>query len=171
MEDWQQIVAEFGPVVWKTVYRLVPNHADAADCFQEVFAGALELAKRQRVERWAGLLVKMATARALDLIRRRMRHPGHSLEMDRLPAKQKSPQENAEGAELSESLRAALAELPEQQSEVFCLRHLNEMSYEEIANEIGVSIDNVGVMLHRAKARLREVISEMQSGKGMTMPR
>ena len=75
------------------------------------------------------------------------------------------PDRQVQDAELMESLRAAITKLPGQQGEVFCLRHLNGLSYEEIAEEMGMSVDGVGVSLHRAKARLRELLVSACAGE------
>ncbi|MCY2954074.1 MAG: hypothetical protein NTU53_19210, partial [Planctomycetota bacterium] len=47
-------VREYGPLVWKTAYRLLPSEADAADCFQETFISAMEASCRSPVRHWAG---------------------------------------------------------------------------------------------------------------------
>lgn len=161
MDDWQRIAEEYGPLVWKTAYRLLAHQADAADCFQETFLSALDVARRQRVEHWAGLLQRLATARALDALRRRIREAGRRGSLanwEGLPADQADPTKPVQNAELVDQLRQVLAQIPDQQAEVFCLRHLNELSYEEIAASTGLSVDAVGVTLHRAKARLRELL-------------
>ena len=59
-----------------------------------------------------------------------------------------------------ESFRGALADLPEGQREVFCLRHLGGMSYEQIAAETGTTADAVGVTLHRARERLKAWLTD-----------
>jgi RNA polymerase sigma-70 factor (ECF subfamily) len=156
--DWAEIVREYGAVVWKTANRLLTRDADAADCFQETFVSALKLAANQRIENWPGLLQRLATARALDLLRRRIRHQ----RVEELPgelASSDDPVAEAQTNELRDRLRIALVELPPGQSEVFCLRHLSDMSYEEIARQTGMSIDAIGVNLHRARAQLRTLLS------------
>jgi RNA polymerase sigma-70 factor (ECF subfamily) len=151
---------EYGPVVWKTAWRLLGNQADASDCFQETFISALEAAERGAVRNWAGLLQRLATARALDLLRRRKRERSRQASAaDWEMVSPENPLRQAQETELMERLRAVLGELPEPQSEAFCLRHLNEMSYEEIAGEMGLSVDHVGVLLHRARGRLRELLA------------
>lgn len=72
--DWQMIVKEHGSAVWQTAYRLPGNHADASDCFQETFISALELSRRQRIRNFRPLLARLTTTRAIDQLRRRMRH-------------------------------------------------------------------------------------------------
>jgi len=159
--DWAAIVRDHGPIVWKTAYRLLGQHADAADCFQETFVSAMDVAGRQQVENWPGLLQKLATSRALDQLRRRMREARRQTpdkSWDQMAASDRGPVQEALDKELGERLRAALCDLPPQQAAVFCLRWLSELSYEEIASELEISIDSVGVTLHRARARLQELL-------------
>ena len=48
--NWQDIIEKHGESVWKTSYRLLGNHQDAADCFQETFMAALEISTRQKIK-------------------------------------------------------------------------------------------------------------------------
>ena len=163
--DWPGIVRAYGPVVWRTAYRLLGREADAADCFQDTFVSALDVAAREPVRDWPGLLQRLATARALDQLRRRVRERGRrSAEPDpweHLPSGESGPVQRAEAAELGERLRVALTGLPPQQGEVFCLRCLNGLSYDEIAAQTRMSIDAVGVNLHRARGKLRELLGSV----------
>lgn len=154
--DWQVIVQEYGPLVWQTAYRLLAHHADAADCFQETFLTALELSRRQEVRNLPGLLVRLATTRAIDRLRqngRRRRTDACNEEPIDCNA---DPIDAIEAQDLADRLREAIAELPPHEAQVFCLRHLGQMSYRQIARELHVGVGAVGVSLHRAKARLRE---------------
>ncbi len=63
--DWQMVVKKHGPAAWQTAYRLLGNHADTADCFQETFICALELSRRQRGRSFPALLVRSAATRAI----------------------------------------------------------------------------------------------------------
>ena len=159
MIDWQAIIEEQGPAVWQTAYRLLGNHEDAADCFQETFVSALAVSRRQTVRNFSALLIRLATARAIDQLRRRFRrsdgvcNPDDAGEPeDKAPC----PAERVQQQELAERIRLSLRQLPAQEAEVFCLRYLNDMSYQEIAEALSISVNAAGVLLHRAKARLRE---------------
>jgi len=169
MEDWDSVVRQHGPLVWKTAYRILSREADAADCFQEAFVSALQVARRQSVRNWPGLLQKLATARALDLLRKRLRENRRRLpktDWDRVSSGGPDPLDDLQAVDLDERLRAALTTLPAQQSEVFCLRHLNDLSYEQIAAELGMTLDSVGVTLHRARTRLRELLTHQCGDAG-----
>ena len=157
--DWKMIIKEYGPAVWQTAYRLLGNDADAADCFQETFVGALELSRRQRVRNFPALLTRLATTRAIDQLRRRFRRERTgSLEHSRPeePENNPNPIQYAQQQELAAMLKTALVHLQPQEAQVFCLRYLNDMSYRQIANELGIKKSATGVILHRARLKLRQ---------------
>jgi len=108
MTDWQSIVATHSAVVWRTAYRLLGNHQDAADCFQETFLSALDVARRQMVRSWPAMLTCLATARALDRVRQRMRERGRSVDVAELASAaspEPGPEQQAETAELVRMFR------------------------------------------------------------------
>ena len=57
----------------------------------------------------------------------------------------------------------ALGQLPERQAEVFCLHALEGWEHAEIAKQMRITSDAVGVLLHRARARLRELLAPVIS--------
>jgi RNA polymerase sigma-70 factor (ECF subfamily) len=162
MDEAADIVRRHGEMVWRTVYRLVGQDADAADCFQETFAAALEMGRRKDVRNWEAMLKRVATSKGLDLLRRRRRErkrEAPDVAWEGLPGSERSPDYAAETGELGEQLRNVLAELAPVQAEAFCLRHISLMSYEEIAAELDVTPNAVGVMLHRARIQLLDAMN------------
>lgn len=159
--DWQAIVEGYGPLVWRTAYRLLGNHADAADCFQETFLTALEISRRQHVRNLPGLLAHLATTRSIDRMRQRILQERHENDArDSAPRDEGAdPLEHVEALDLGGYLRVAIGQLPPQEANVFCLRYLSEMSYLQIARELEIGVNAVGVSLHRAKARLRKLLA------------
>jgi RNA polymerase sigma-70 factor (ECF subfamily) len=154
--------------VWQTVYRLLGNEADAADCFQETFMCALELSRRQRVRNFSALLTRVATSRAINRLRQRIRESQHNssqVDWPAVSAANPGPLQQIQGRELAAKLRQALARLPAQEAEVFCLRHLNDMSYRQIAKELGIKANAAGVLLHRARTRLRSILEPVVEEK------
>ena len=162
MTDWQVVVGRHTTQVWQTAYRLLGDYEDADDCVQETFLAALELSRRQPVRNWSGLLARLSTCRALDRLRRRMRDAARreaAVAWSAVASPDAGPEQEAQAAELSDRLRAALATLPPKQAEVVCLRCLNGLSYREIARELDVNSSAVGRLLHRARARLGELLA------------
>ncbi len=157
--DWQIIIEKHGPAVWQTVYRLLGNNDDAADCFQDTFVCALEISQHQRVRNFSGLLTRLATTRAIDQLRRRFRQShcnAVSADWDAVPSTSPGPAQMAQQQELAVRLRESLTQLPPQEAQAFCMRYLNDMSYRQIAKALGIKINAAGVLLHRARAKLRQ---------------
>ena len=159
--DWQAIVRDHGPAVWRTAYRLLANHSDTADCFQETFLAAFEIAGREPVRNVAGLLVRLATTRAIDRLRQRTRQEQRRADSNdgQQPSTEVDPLDQAHTNDLASRLREQIRLLPPQEARVFCLRYLNDMSYRQIARELNIAINVVGVSLYRAKTRLRAALT------------
>jgi RNA polymerase sigma-70 factor (ECF subfamily) len=162
MIEWAGVVQDHGPQVWRVITRLVRNHADAADCFQATFLSALEWSKRETVRSWPAVLTHLATARSLECLRRSARYGRRvsALEVESSDLAEDTrgvgPADRLLVEELSEQLRRALVTLDPREAEVFCLVCLENLSYQQVADRLGVTPNHVGVILHRAKAGLRQ---------------
>jgi RNA polymerase sigma-70 factor, ECF subfamily len=160
---WEEIVRDHSPAIWKAVYRLVGNRDDAADCVQETFLSAMRHGNSKPIEHWGAFLHRIATARALDCLRKRYHISAHRepvpVDWAILPDFRPDPQRLAQGSELLQRLLQALVELPRQQAEAFCLRYLAELEYREIAETLEINPNSVGALLHRARESLRQMLS------------
>ena len=167
MTDWTTIVDQHGQLVWATAWRLLGNPADALDCYQETFLEAVKVARREPVDNWGALLRHLATARALDSLRARCRRRNRTdprADPAALASCAAGPGQEAEADELAERLRVALAQLPHDQAEVFCLSCMDKLSYREIGERLTLTTNAVGVLLHRARQRLRELLIPVDAG-------
>ena len=170
MPNWDAIVADDGPAVWRLLWRLLADRPDVEECFQETFVAALKVSGSQEVECWPALLCSLATARAMDRLRKRYRHSnrftndsGHGPRENRLAqaaSTDAGPVEHAVAAELSERLREALAQLPETQAEAFYLHALCGWSHRQLGERLQMTENAIGVTIHRARERLRELLAE-----------
>jgi RNA polymerase sigma-70 factor, ECF subfamily len=162
--DWQHVVRTHASLVWATIRRYIANHADAADCFQETFVKAMEVSRRQPIRHWPGLLQKIATTTALDALRKHIRERSRFVAdsqsmLDRITDRGVQPVEAAQADELADWLRTHLAKLPQQQAVVLCLRAINGLSYEQIGEAMNMTANSVGVMIHRGRAKLEQLVS------------
>jgi RNA polymerase sigma-70 factor (ECF subfamily) len=166
MVDWPAIVAEHGPLVWRTVRRLTGTDADAADAFQQTFLAAAAVGAKEPVRDWPAVLRRVATARALDCIRSRVRSRSRFVPLPdaAVDAKADEPLTLAAAGELAEALRVALAELPEDSAAAFCLTALDGLSYPEAGTSLGITANHVGVLVHRARAALRPKLRAFAPG-------
>jgi RNA polymerase sigma-70 factor (ECF subfamily) len=156
--DWNQILDDFGPVVWKQAMRMLGNESDAADCFQSVMLEAFQLSQRRQVSSWPGLLKRLATVRAIDSLRARYRHSAQTLSHENLEQLQVSAQQTKalDEKELADELRRELGLLPKEQAEAFSLKVIQEMSATSVAEQMGITRNHVGVLVHRARTTIRK---------------
>lgn len=159
--DWEQLCQTHGPLVWNTVYRLLNNHSDALDCYQEVFLDLFRRTADQSVENWASLVTWLSVRRAIDALRQRKRETLKGSESVELVADYRSTDKAFELHELMERLATELAKLPDRQAESFWLRAVEQMSYLEIAELMGTDANEVGVLIHRARQSLRLSLSSL----------
>lgn len=71
-----------------------------------------------------------------------------------------SPQQMLAAAELQHTIEVAIACLPVVQRQILALRENDEMTYDEIADTLGISMSQVKVYLMRARQRLRKAIAQ-----------
>ena len=69
-----------------------------------------------------------------------------------------------QSTEIRRAIRACIEALPELQRHTFYLRQVEELTGSEASKILGESVTHIGVLLHRARVRLRECLR----GKGMT---
>lgn len=70
------------------------------------------------------------------------------------------PHDRVERAEVRRALAQALLKLTAEQREVFVLKHIEGMAYEEIAQVVGASVPSLKMRMHRAYDRLRQEMRE-----------
>lgn len=151
LPNWDRIVDRHARRVFGVAFRILGSVHDAEDVSQDVFAEAYRLHRSGPVQSWAGLLVRLATLRSLDRLRRQ-RPAAELRELDRVSAVE--PFQELMASELSHWLRAAISQLPDQQATVFTMQYFEHLSRDEIAVSLAVSPEAVSTALYKARERL-----------------
>ena len=161
MDDSKNWPAEHGEAVWRTIFRLLGSDEGAADCFQETFAQFTGISRRQVVRHPLGLLKRLATARAIDAVRRRAADRKRSKILDdQHPSDSGEPWQDAAANELAENLRLALATISPDQASAFCITQLEGLDRAEAAEAMGITVDHLAVLLHRARVNLQQRLAK-----------
>ncbi|MCC6683026.1 MAG: sigma-70 family RNA polymerase sigma factor [Phycisphaeraceae bacterium] len=163
--DWASILREHGPTVWRTVYRMVNDMNAAYDCYQETFLAAVQMSRKSTVDNWQATLRTIAARKAIDHLRRRRVAGAHLRLVDNLDTQSADGEVvelKMENEELRRRVRSALTELPPRQAEAFWLRHMEQMPVAQVAQALNTSPGNVAVLLNRAAARLRQLLSNSE---------
>lgn len=165
MRDYQNMV-------FSTAWRLVGSEAEAEDIAQEVFLKAYEhfdeLQSSPTVGGWLKTVTRNLSLNHLTRYRARWRFfsefesdGAEGEERDfagTLPAPDVSSQ-GAEDADQRELLEAALQKLPSAQRVPLVLYHFENLSYEEIAAQLRISLGKVKTDIHRGRETLRRRLS------------
>jgi RNA polymerase sigma factor (sigma-70 family) len=163
MDDWSQIHEQYGSLVWATVYRILDDHTEALDCCQEIFLEVFGRTAPEKVRNWPAFFRWLATRRALDRYRKRRAEAAKfaaDSDVASLTNSAFDVDAEASGHELMLRFKDELARLPEQQAEAIWLQSTEQMTYEEIAEQLGVEVNHVGVLLHRARKKLQQQLRE-----------
>jgi RNA polymerase sigma factor (sigma-70 family) len=152
------------------VRRLLGDGGDChrgRDIVQEAF---LRLCRQPRAEiepRVAPWLFTVCRRLAVDVLRKENRMSALS-DAAEPPAPRQGPAEVVEANDLSRAVLDRLAKFPPSQQEAVRLKFLQQFSYREIAEVMGLSESHVGVLIHMAMKKLRQTFAEpLQSPAGV----
>ncbi len=150
---------------------MVRDRSIASDLFQETFLRAIQAMNRKRGSyeqqgRWLAWVMRIARNAALDHLRSRKKwqdvdsgdnDSGPSF-WDRLPDEEPDSSAFLSRTELWKDVEAAIEQLPPEQREVVVMRHQSELTFREIADLTGVSINTALGRMRYALINLRKLM-------------
>jgi len=152
-------------------YNYVGNFHTAEDLAQETFVQAFQsIASLRDGTRFKVWLLRIARNKCIDYIRRNPRWL--SIDQDQELHKEVSVKTRVypmvgedDHAEFSEAdLLSALSSLRQDYREIFVMKHVDNLSYREIADLLGMTVSAVGEKLYRVRSMIREKLIETRSG-------
>jgi RNA polymerase sigma-70 factor (ECF subfamily) len=141
-------------------YRLLKDADAARDVVQDCFCRLCHERPEQLNGRLREWLFVVCRNRSVDLLRKAGRMD--SLELDP-PASAADPHARLEAQEQQGTLRDHLERLPAREQELLHLKFAEGLRYKEIAGITGLSVSNVGFLLHRALRTLRGQLARSES--------
>lgn len=167
-EAYEVLVCRYGGSLFRYLRRLVGCADEAEDLAQEAFLRAyLSLASYDAAYRFSTWLFRIATNLALNRLRAERRcvslealdensdEPPRELPDERDDL---APDRRAERSDLGRRIQECLEELPPAYRVVVALRHIADLSYEEIADATSLPLNTVRSRLHRGRERLGECL-------------
>ena len=151
-------------MVCSTIYRLLKDKIKTEDVAQDLFAELWQKRDQLHIHTSeAAYLRRMAVSRALNYIRDSKKHIWDTLDDPDAPFAGPvilpEAVSNMEEAELRTKLEGAIQELPEKCRIVFLLSRVEELSYAEIAAQLGISAKTVENQIGKALKLLRQAIA------------
>ena len=165
-EAFEQLIGPLEQLVWRICWHYTGNREAAEDCGQETMIRIWRNLESYRgdcaLESW---IYRIAANCCMDYLRKKKRD--QSVSMEPLREQGFDPADPSPGTEdrvvsvdEHQRLRKAITQLPDEQREALILTQLEKISYEEAAQMLGVSEGTVKSRVNRAKARLKEILSE-----------
>jgi len=162
-EAWGEIYREMGPAIFRFCRRALPTREDAEDATMEIFSKLWEgkLSQYDATRSFSAWLYRVAANHCWDILRRRkIRQDKETEDVDDVPLEHPDPNQLDRLIEQksSEEVRRALDKLGARARMALVLRYYSDMSYDEIADALGVRRAFVGVVLLRARHELRHAL-------------
>ena len=163
-EAWGELYSQFAGPLFRFCRRVLPTREDAEDAAMDVFVKLRSKLGQYDPDRpFAAWLYKVAANHCWDLLRRRkIRQDLETEEVETLPLKHPDPGQLDQmiSEQTGSGVRQALARISDRARMALVLRYYAEMSYDEIADTLGLRRAFVGVVLLRARHELREAMSQ-----------
>lgn len=150
--------------------RMMVKDADLADdLFQETFIKVLKSLREERYVdngKFVAWVMRIAHNQIIDHFRRQKQQNNVSNEdvgydlLNNKKFSEKTIEEHMVSDQISSDIRRLVDFLPEEQREVVMLRHYNDLSFKEIAEQTGVSINTALGRMRYALINLRKLIDE-----------
>lgn len=154
------LVQTYETSVYRLALRMCGNAHDAEEVAQEAFMAAWKGLPSFRGEsKFSSWLYQLTTNEAINFLRKEKRHRAVTpLEDEMEPATGDTAQQAAETKELQQALQQALDALTPEHRQIFLLRQMRQLSYEEIGRLLGLESGTVKSRLNRAKKQLRQIL-------------
>ncbi len=146
--DIENIFLDYHDYIFKYIYGMVQNRAEAEDLLQDTFIKVMKAANKD-IKNWKGYLLTIARNTVYDHWRKRKNK--FSLDLFKLKTKEKN-------IELKLDIEKGIKKLSPKLKEVIILREINKLEYQEIADVLGIEKGTVKSRLSRARDELKNFL-------------
>ena len=172
-----ELVRRYESKIFRLAQHITQNREDAEDVLQETFLKAYEhLNQFQGQSKFYTWVVRIAVNQALMKLRRRKTDKSVSLDetidtgedtiVREIAAWDEDPEQRFSREEIGQILESAIQGLEPPYRSVFVLRDMEDLSTEETAEALGLSVPAVKSRLLRARLQLREKLTRQFKRKG-----
>jgi len=164
MAAFEELVEKYKQPLLNLMFRMLHDLSEAEDLAQTVFIRVFQSASRYEPSaKFSTWIYTIARHLCLNEIRRRSRHPAVSLDSSQDDDEEAAPRQFEDQrsstapqamlhTELEAKIQQALDQLPEKQRLAVLLCRQDELSYEQIADILGLSLSATKSLIHRPRA-------------------
>ena len=167
-DDFNNIIKQMSRRLYGYAYRILQNQQEAEDAVQETFLKLWKMNdKLDNYDSVEALSTAMTRNYCIDQIRKLKTTGYDQYPVETFVAESVStPQELLERAESARLINKIIERLPLQQRQIIELRDIHGFSYEEISVKTGQSVNNIRVILSRARKFVREEYNKKRNDEG-----
>ena len=163
VEAYAMLVTRYRPRLSRYALRMLGNREDAQEALQDAFIRAYRAIGRcDDPERFGSWLFSILVNRCRTAGARSTRR-ARTFVSDEVATRSAAESHPAEQAAWREEIERALAQLDSDQREAFLLKHVEGLSYEEMAEITGAGVSALKMRVKRACDRLRGLLQEAYS--------
>jgi RNA polymerase sigma-70 factor (ECF subfamily) len=162
---YRELLSRYERPVFSLVFRMVRDRETAEDLSQETFIKVLNNLDRYSPEfKFSSWLFKIANNLTIDHLRRRRVDTISIAKATSIAvvSASESPLEELESRELGTAIERAIGKLRPEYRACIMLRHVEDKSYEEIAEIVKLPLGTVKTYIHRARHELRAALGEVR---------
>jgi RNA polymerase sigma-70 factor (ECF subfamily) len=156
--------------VYTTIYLIVKDRYVAEDLMQEAYIKAIDVMKSGRYNeegKFLPWILRIAHNMAIDYFRKEKRYPTIVLEdgsklFNSFQFAEDSVEDIQLKADQVANVRELIKKLPDEQREVLIMRHYEDLSFQEIADQTGVSINTALGRMRYALINLRKMLTKQE---------
>lgn len=177
LDAFEQLIIRYEKKIYSICFYFLKNREDAEDAAQEII---LKLYKKlgsfRNEASFSTWMNYVASNTCRDYLRKRKRNKVLYLDDDiqtedgrisrELPSEESTPEERVENKELGALMQDTIAKLKEDHREILLMREYQELSYEEIAEILGISVGTVKSRIYRARKDLKAILSTGEQLEG-----
>lgn len=173
---WDQIVRQHWRKVFNLAYKFVGRHDEAEDLTQDIFLKIFKALRtfdrRANFQTW---LISISRNLCIDhyrSVRKERETMARDVDASELSpvSRERSPLSQLEQVDLKQIIRTALAELPPALRQAVVLRDLQEFSYQEIADQLGLPEGTVKSRINRGRFELARQLRRLQNQAPASKP-
>jgi RNA polymerase sigma-70 factor (ECF subfamily) len=167
--DFEALANEHKDAVYRQMLRVCGNHADAEDVLMEALLKAYgslgQLRESAAFRAWLGQIARRLCwrLREREAMAPLLQLSAYEEDGNELASLAEPVDAELERREMKSLLWQAIAELPPEAREVYLLRDVEELSGEEVARQLGISLAAMKSRLHRARQSMREKLDRILS--------
>lgn len=174
-QAFRMLVEAFQEKVLNTCYGFVHNKEEAEDLTQEVFIEIFRsIGKFRGDAKLSTWVYRIAVSKSLEEIRKRKRQKraayfkslvGLEGAAQKVASPTHNPHQTLESKQRSEIMQQTLEKLPKNQRIAFTLHKYEGLSYQEIADVMGLSLSAIESLMHRGKVNLKQRLTVYYKNK------